>query len=45
MPPKVSSIEKKGSIIKKDFHLFGIEVMARSPPMKKKIKDMDRIWV
>ena len=45
IPPKVTIIDTKGSIIKKAFNFFGSEVRATNPPSKKKINDMERICV
>ncbi len=44
-PPKVSTTEKKGSIIKKSFAFLLSFVMLKMSPTKKKIIDMDNIWL
>lgn len=43
MPPKVKSIDKNGSSIKKYFNFLLIEVVAKIKESKKKITDSDKI--
>ena len=45
IPPKVSKIDRKGSIIKNDLSFLGSDVKTNTPPKKKKINDKESICV